>query len=64
MIADLIQALLAIYEAGLAVWDLSTETLLLNIGHEISQVSTMNDEESKEHNEKSALQTQLEQQPA
>ena len=47
--ADLISALMAIYEAGLAVWDLSTETLLLNIGQEISQVSSMmNNEESKE----------------
>lgn len=62
MISDLISALLAIYEAGLAVWDLSTETLLLNIGHEISHISlATNDEESKEQ---SAIQTSFEQQPA
>jgi len=46
--ADLISALLVIYEAGLAVWDLSLETLLLSIGCEISCLSPAMHEESKE----------------
>lgn len=36
VVGDLMQALLVLYDSGLAVWDLSPETLLLSIGHEIS----------------------------
>ena len=35
---DLMQALFALYDAGLAVWDLSPKRLLLSIGHEVSLI--------------------------
>jgi hypothetical protein len=38
VMGDLMQALLAVYDAGLAVWDLSPQTLLLSIGHEVSLI--------------------------
>ena len=37
---DVIGALNDLYEADLAVWDLSPETLLLSIGPEIAQQPT------------------------
>ena len=39
--ADIMQALLALYEAGLAVWDLSPKTLLLNIGREVNHLGQL-----------------------
>ena len=51
VISDLLSALMGIYEAGLAVWDLSPETPLLQIGQEMSFSPFNSSEELKEQGE-------------